>query len=401
MTLLSPAEIRLKLNKLWDSQRLLKAWLAGETLFPYEIPTRIPLGRELLDRFDEVRLAIDALRAEERSELGYGYRLIEQTTSNRLLGTQRIPVRAVVENLDDALRIIGKTRDFARFVRLAEMTRAQLPGLEALLRSRPLSVLALSDSWPLLIRFCAYFRDHPRPGCYLREIDLPGIDTKFLEAHKTILTEMLDSILPSEAIDPEAKGQKAFERRFGLRYDPPGLRFRWLDPSLAPMGILDMQIPLDAFAQLHPPVDRVFITENKVNFLAFPDLPRSLVIFGQGYAIQALAQVTWLSNRKLYYWGDIDTHGFEILSQLRAVHKGVESLLMDEETFLAHRESWSNEPESSRKLMEPEHLTPEERHVYRGLKEGRWGRCLRLEQERVTYTWLKHALDIRVDSKAQ
>lgn len=40
---------------------------------------------------------------------------------------------------------------------------------------------------------------------------------------------------------------------------------------------------------------------------------------------------------------DIDTHGFRILDQLRAVHPHVASMLMDEETLLAHSNAWGKD----------------------------------------------------------
>lgn len=392
MSMLTPQEIRAKVMKLWDSQRILKAWLAEETLFPWEIPTRLPSGRELLERFSEVQATITALRSGARAEIGHGYRLVDEAIAHRQLGAQRLPVKAIFDDREEALRLIGKLRDFRRFVQLAAETRARFPTLEGLLRSRPLAILELAEDWPKLLRVCSYLREHPRPGCYLRQIDLPGIDTKFLEAHKGMLAEMLDAILPPEAVDGAAKGIRSFERRYGLAYDPPGVRFRWLDPELAPMELRDMQVPLHAFMGLAPPVERVFITENKVNFLAFPDLPRSMVVFGQGYAIQAFSEIDWFRERTLLYWGDLDTHGFDILSQLRASHPEVRSLLMDEATLLAHRASWGKEPAEVRVLVEPARLTAEEAEVYRGLRDGRWGDRLRLEQERIAYGWLQSAL---------
>ncbi|MFF4696439.1 DUF3322 domain-containing protein [Streptomyces chattanoogensis] len=35
-------------------------------------------------------------------------------------------------------------------------------------------------------------RDHSPQQVYLRETDLPGMDTKFVETHKAILAELLD-----------------------------------------------------------------------------------------------------------------------------------------------------------------------------------------------------------------
>ena len=83
-------------------------------------------------------------------------------------------------------------------------------------------------------------------------------------------------------------------------------------------------------------MDRVFITENEINGLAFPDVPGSLVIFGLGYGLDRLSEVSWLHRREVHYWGDIDTYGFHILDRLRALFPAARSFLMDRETLLEH-----------------------------------------------------------------
>ena len=109
------------------------------------------------------------------------------------------------------------------------------------------------------------------------------------------------------------------ERRYGVRYDQPLIRLRLLDPALGERfgGLTDISLPLDRFATLDPPCRRVFITENKINGLSFPPLPDSLVIFGLGYGVESLRDAPWLRQREIHYWGDLDTHGFAILSLLR------------------------------------------------------------------------------------
>ena len=81
----------------------------------------------------------------------------------------------------------------------------------------------------------------------------------------------------------------------------------------------DLAVPAREFAALDLPVERVFITENEINGLAFPAVPGSMVIFGLGYGLDRLSEVGWLHRRDLYYWGDIDTYGFHILDRLRAL----------------------------------------------------------------------------------
>src|SRR5690606_31740736 len=236
----------------------------------------------------------------------------------------------------------------------------------------------------------------PRPGIYLRQVDLPGMHSKFIEGRRPVLSELLDIILPASAIDTSVTGTSNFLSRYGFRERPLRVRFRLLDPrqALFPGGTdQDITITQDAFARLYPAASRVFITENEVNFLAFPALADSMVVFGAGYGFDMLAQAKWLENKVMYYWGDIDTHGFAILDQLRSHMPHVMSFLMDNETLTAHRGQWGVEPSPT--LRELTRLTPEERSVYDDIRSQRLQNdfCVRLEQERISFGWLQRALD--------
>ncbi|MEN8260457.1 MAG: DUF2220 domain-containing protein [Pseudomonadota bacterium] len=201
-------------------------------------------------------------------------------------------------------------------------------------------------------------------------------------------------MLPADAIDQKATGLggPGFERRYGLRHDQPLIRFRILDKSVAIDGLDDLSLPLPDFARLNLSVDTVFITENKVNGLAFPPIPRAAVIFGLGYGIQALADIAWLKIRPMFYWGDIDTHGFAILSQLRGYYPQARSLLMERDTLEAFRHLCVEEEEGKRETRDLPNLTESERTLYRDLVENRLGRHLRLEQERIGFDYLKRSL---------
>ena len=137
-----------------------------------------------------------------------------------------------------------------------------------------------------------------------------------------------------------------FVRRYGFRDKPQRIRLRVLDPTHALFpGSGDADITLDAasFARLAPAASRVFITENEINFLAFPQVPDSLLIFGAGYGFEALGQAAWLARCQVFYWGDIDTHGFAILDQLRTYLPHARSLLMDRATLLTFEAQWGVE----------------------------------------------------------
>ena len=153
----------------------------------------------------------------------------------------------------------------------------------------------------------------------------------------------------------------------------------------------DLTLSAEAFAGLDPPVQRVFITENEINFLAFPAVESGLVIFGAGYGFDAVARAAWLHQRALYHWGDIDTHGFAILDQLRSHFPQAQSLLMDRDTLLAHAAQWTPEPQPTQRDLP--RLSNQERGLYDDL---RWRRLrpepLRLEQERIAFGWVAQAV---------
>jgi hypothetical protein len=390
--MISPAGIKDRALKIWQSGRLFAAYLRGEEIFPLDIPFRKVTAKEALERYAEVRAWVNLLRDGSKERQGYGYTLEFAPVSHRQLGEQLFPARIVFDSLPDLLRFIGKGRDFDRFRELAQQTLAEYPALRPWLERYPFKALENHSVWPQLRLVCRYFRQHPAPQRYLRELDIPGVDSKFVEQNKGVLRELLDLLLPPETICQEvtALSGAGFERRFGLRHDEPLLRFRLLDPELAgPWGLSDLSIPLGQFLVLGPPCAQVFITENKINGLSFPPVPGSLVIFGLGYGIQTLREVEWLRRKKLYYWGDIDTHGFAILSQIRGYFPQIRSLLMDRETLLAYRDLWTTEETEKRCLAELSNLDGEERRLYEDLRNNRLGENIRLEQERIALSRLR------------
>jgi hypothetical protein len=229
---------------------------------------------------------------------------------------------------------------------------------------------------------------------FLRQVDLPGVHSKFIEAHRGVLAELLDRVLPGPAVDGGASGLAGFCRRYGFRDKPLRVRFRILDPRAAwfPGGQdQDITLTREDFSRLNIPVATVFITENEINFLAFPGVAGAMVVFGAGYGFENLASASWLRGKTLRYWGDIDTHGFAILNGLRGILPHAESFLMDQGTLLSHRPLWGREavPET----CDLGRLTPEESDLYDRLRHNHWGERVRLEQERVGFHHLAAALE--------
>lgn len=406
MTWTTPADLRAQVQKLWDKGDLLRPCVQGGVVPPRRLRLIGPSSTELTDRFDAVRAWMTDLGCHASAGNAPRYRIVMREFRHRVLGSNAVPDEVWIDTLDDAQALIGKQKEARRFASLVQLTREQHPVLLPWLETRPLNALALVDAWPRLLAVVAWLQSHPRPGIYLRQVDLPGVDSKFIEAHRGVLGELLDLALPMKAIDTSATGASQFCRRYGFRDKPLRIRFRLLDVSVAVLtqGLLpavaehDITLTQADFAKLKLSVSRVFFTENEVNFLAFPPLADSLVIFGAGYGFEVLAGVHWLHGCSLYYWGDIDTHGFAILDQLRARLPQVQSVLMDRATLMAHQTQWGQEPQPVWRDLP--RLTADEAALFDDLRAQRLHfskgasstASVRLEQERIGFEWVKVAL---------
>ncbi|MGE0490101.1 MAG: DUF3322 domain-containing protein [Vulcanimicrobiota bacterium] len=370
-----PADIRARLAKQWEQGKFLAALVTGQQLFPLRLGLKKPTSAELASRFAEVQDWI--------AELARGdYRLEFKSVRHRVIGENQVPGAIWLDSIDQLAAFLRKGAELQRFRQLLDLTPAPL---QPWLGRRPMQALTLFDEWPTLLRTVSWMGAHPRPGIYTRQLDLEGVHTKFLEQHARVLAELFELALPPEAIDLD---QSRFEQRFGFRRRPPRVRLRFLGQGFA--GLTDLTLTVEELSAFEPGVSQVFVTENEVNFLAFPDLADSLVLLGGGYAVELFSGLPWLRSLPIYYWGDIDTHGFAILDGLRAAFPQTVSFLMDRATLLEHRSRWVTEPSPARRELP--HLTPQEQALYQDLLDHHLGYGVRLEQELVGFNRVLDAL---------
>jgi len=396
----SPDDIKRKVQRLWDSGRLLSAGFTSESLFPLRFSVRGPNRSEIGARFSDVRAWIKHLQTDGRSEIGFGYVIEWSEINSRQLGRNKWPAAVVFETERDAFEFVRTHQHATRFRQLVAESIAQFPMLREWIERHPMIVLEYANDWSRVLAVLEWFRLHPRPGLYLRQLDIEGVDTKFMETRKGLVSELLDQILPDESVVQSARGVSAFEQRYGLRSKPVIVRCRPLSDSIREefLGFSDLAVPIEEFARLRPKIRRVFITENEINGLVFPDIPESLMLFGMGFRVTNVATVPWLRETTVYYWGDIDTSGFAILAHLRGGLPNVRSWLMDRKTLMAHRSLWGQEPQQDHGV--PRHgLSTEEGLLYEDLKQNRLGDRVRLEQERISFGWVQQAIRTLVDSE--
>lgn len=301
----------------------LKAVVAKEAFFPLEVRFGRPSTTAEWETLrNEITTLVDG---------NLGYRIEWTETNTRRWGRQRFPERVWFENEREFLRAIRKDHETERLRVNLTLTREQCSQLEPWLSSNVMRVVEFADAWSGLLKVCCYFLAHPRPGLYTRELPV-GVDTKFIERHQGILRSLLDFLLPESAKNESDR----FEERFGLRFDEPLIRFRLLDAQLKSrlgLPVDDLAVPLSQFRALDLGDLTVLIAENKMTFLTLPLTSDALGIWGGGGAAELLSSVDWLARCRLLYWGDVDVHGFHILSRLRRTFPTLASLMMNETTL--------------------------------------------------------------------
>lgn len=230
-----------------------------------------------------------------------------------------------------------------------------------------------------------------------------------------------------------------FLLRWGFKVKPDMVRLRsldvehlfWLDPRQglgnAQARSSELAVEIDTLNAWRPQGElrHVIICENEICYLSLPSISHAIAIWGSGYKAVVLGRLALLVGLDVVYWGDLDTHGFAILNQLRvsvAQHlkqhlasrdetlqqtsatdlksldpynyclSKIRSILMDVPTIEANIAYAVNEarPFAGRLPC----LTHNERQAYRGLLNHLYGHNLRIEQEFIPFDQLINALKI-------
>lgn len=374
--------LKAQLQRLWDKGALLREFAQPGDLFPLRMVLKTPSSADLSLRFNDVRLWITTIVKAGQN----GYRIEWKEVRHRVIGANILPAKAWVDSAEMAIKLLGLQQQVSTYEHLLNQTSEAQPALKPWLLKYPLRALEESVNWSRYLSIISWLQNNPRPNIYLRQVDIPGVNSKFIEQHRGVLGELLNHTLPANAIDPDASGIQQFNRRFGFREKPLRVRYRLADEQTG-----DCEIDSREFAALNPSVSTVFVIENEISYLDFPAPSSAMVIFGRGYGFDMLSAARWMHSKTLRYWGDIDTHGFAILNQFRQLFPHTQSLLMDEATLLAHRQYWGEEDKPC--LRQLAALTECEQRLCLALAEYQTGKNIRLEQEHIATGWIQKAVE--------
>ncbi|WP_427869863.1 Wadjet anti-phage system protein JetD domain-containing protein [Leucobacter luti] len=294
------------------------------------------------------------------------------------IGRQRVPTHAVFCRPDAIAEFAGGDEHHSW---LTLRARADLiasrfgrsPALAAVFKRHASTILSLAEAdFDTLLAVTLWLKDNDASGMRPRQLPIRGVDTKWFSAHRPLVSALC------EAVRGDA---------LSIVTSDSLIRVRVLDSSLAMGGLRDFAASPAQLNELEYLPGVVFVFENLESLLAMPDWPGAIAVHGSGYAVDALGNIRWITNRPVIYWGDLDSHGFAILHRLRKHHSDIASALMDKATLLRYRDLWVAEPTPARGALDT--LTASEAEALRCLRaEG----DVRLEQERIPWATALTAL---------
>lgn len=379
-------------------ERSLVERLLGEAFgLSYEPAFHLSLGR--VTEAEAVRdlhgLKAELVRWREILPHRPGWRVVLAEQRFRTVGlTVRLPRELTVDSTESLIRALqpnGVTpavwrTALARLLRFCETfaltSEESRKSAAAALRS--LKLLFPSDTsdreFEAVLRTLSWLLRHPNAGLFPRALPVEGVDSKWLERRRAALARLWNTVTGENVSAAD------FLEHAGLLRLPQFVLVKnaavWVGEEAAEEVV---KLPVETLAKKAPESPVVLIIENEQTALSldFRDVPIFLAL---GYGVTLLESLPWMKEKRILYFGDLDTHGFAILAECRRLFPQTESVLMDLPTFERWRAFAVTEPKGAE--PSPEHLTPEERALADVLSAGR----LRLEQERIPLGTVREAL---------
>lgn len=218
-------------------------------------------------------------------------------------------------------------------------------------------------------------------GRPLRALALAGIDSKFIERNRGLVTALLDVLFDRQA---SQVGLTSF-------LDAADEGDHWLLVAPLSAGLLpftQQRVRARELMNTPLPAEHILLVENDRCLHLLPTLRDTIAVLGSGLDLAWLG-ADWLSQRHLGYWGDMDTWGLNMLARARTLQPHLGAFLMERSLFEQHAATLAvAEPITAGQTL-PTGLTEPEQAFYRhliGLPKGR------IEQEFLPRETVTHVL---------
>lgn len=362
----SPDDIAARLARQWQSADLRERRLLSPETWPLRIAIGKPSAAEVRDRVSQVRQHLQHWRAVAVGQVEW-QPVRFQSTSEAI----EVPAFWVLQSPSQWVQAAGNHEVRREYDTLAHLASALDPRFHSLIVRRRSLVMDKPASDVIL---CGKVALQLQPGCArgkpLRALALAGIDSKFFERNRQLITQMLDILFDGQASNT---GLEAF-----LGAEDEG--HHWLlvaDLSGTLLPFAQMRVRAHELQTASLPGQRLLLVENERCLHQLPAIADTIAVLGSGLNLSWL-QAPWLSQKAIAYWGDLDTWGLTMLSRARDYLPNLTPLLMDQTTFERYQQQSAVEEPQPASAEPPPRLNGQEAALYQQLLHSERGR---LEQE--------------------
>lgn len=397
--------------KYWNNTKTLKGLLGGNKEFPIRISLKPPKGNAVLNDIKHFQEFIDSWRSfcEQIEYESLKVKVSWDTVKFRSLSEQKVPTSVAISDISSIAQMLGSEQERQligwqnRVAFIFDSLAVELAnrsvhpirsGYERELFSELIGNLEVlsdfSDSdLKLLVKLIPQLHKGMGRGCYLRALPVIFVDTKFIEKNLRVIESVTSAVLDCSV------------KEIGL--------LSWLDCRDKPKdwllvrplckktkdslrGLPQLRLSSETLMDFELPAKNILVIENEQSCLSLDNIPDTIAVSGGGKNVSWM-KASWLTSKRVAYWGDIDSEGLAILSDVRSKLSSIIPLMMDSDTVEVYRDRMVDEPESV--TREPVALTDRELILFRMLRNGTFG-CTRLEQERLPIDFVYEKLRLWV-----
>ncbi len=362
----TPTELASKLAQQWHNADLREQRLLNPQSWPIQLSIGKPAASTVRNHLSQVRQHIERWR-----QLRIGRVHWEQHHYQSTHDAVELPVSWALSTPTEWVNATASQdirREYQALGRLVQQTDSQFHPF--LIRQRSLVFNKPEHEVIKAAELALLLTPGAAQGSPLRAVSLAGIDRKFFERNRTLITRLLDIRFDGLA------SEQGLETFLGAQHDNDHwLLVADLDGSLLPFTqqrVRDSELIACPLSASH-----ILIVENERCLHQLPELSDTLAILGAGLNLRWLS-AEWLSDKTLGYWGDIDSRGLSMLAQARQHQPGLTPLLMSRAIFDNYQHSKAVTEPLPATPEPPIQLSPEEAQLYHHLLSLKKGR---LEQE--------------------
>ncbi|NWO05944.1 MAG: hypothetical protein HLX50_09680 [Alteromonadaceae bacterium] len=362
----SPADLAYRLARQWHNADLREQRLLKPDSWPLTLSIGKPGPEAIRNRLEQVREHLERWRRVQTGRVHW-----QPVRFKSAAESITVPVNWELNSPSEWVRATGDPEVRREYQILGRLVPELDPRFHSLVIRRRSVILDKPEAE--VIR-CGQLALQLTPGCAqgkpLRALPLAGIDSKFFERNRQLITHMLDAVFDGQASE---SGLEAF-----LGAEDEGhhwLLIADLDGQLLPFS--QLRVRARELQTTPLPGHRLLLVENEHCLHQLPQTPNTIAVLGSGLNLSWL-RGNWLANKRIAYWGDLDTWGLCMLARAREYLPRLAPLLMDRKTFESYAEDRAvNEPQPG-PADAPGVLKQAESQLYSHLLTAENGR---LEQE--------------------